>query len=280
MNGIIVVDKEKGYTSRDVVNKVGKIIGSKKIGHIGTLDPMATGVLVLCVGKALKVVELLMEHDKEYIATFRLGILTDTLDITGNIVKECSYDVNINKIKKVLDSFIGDIKQVVPIYSSVKVKGKKLYEYARSGEEVELPVKDITIYNIELLNYKDGEVTIKCFVSKGTYIRSLVRDIGEALGTCATLIDLRRVKLGNINIDKANTISDIESGNYNLLDIRDVLDLPVVIVDSDIEKKVKNGQVLSSFFDDDMSYIVNRDNVLLAIYKHIDKNNVKPYRVF
>ena len=153
MNGIIVVNKEKGYTSRDVVNIVGKHFGTKKIGHTGTLDPLACGVLVLCMGKGLKLVEMLMDHDKEYIAKIKLGIETDTLDITGNVINKMEVPViTKDKVIEVLKSFLGESKQEVPKYSAIKVNGKKLYEYARNGEDVVLPKKDITVYSIELIS--------------------------------------------------------------------------------------------------------------------------------
>ena len=282
MNGVIVVNKEKGYTSRDVVNIVGKYFNTKKIGHTGTLDPMATGVLVMCMGKCLKLVEMMMDHDKEYIAKIKLGIETDTLDVTGNVLREevdpsvCREDV-----ERVLKEFVGKIKQEVPKYSSVKVNGKKLYEYARNGEEVVLPVKDIEIYDIKLTSdIVDNSFWISCHVSKGTYIRSLVRDIGYKLGTIATMEELERVSLGNFNIKDSYTISDIENGNYKVLDINDVVDLPKVVVDSDMEKKIRNGQVLDKFFDEDKVMIVNSNDEVIAIYEKKDDNKVKPYRMF
>lgn len=281
MNGVIVVNKEKGYTSRDVVNIVGKCLGTKKIGHTGTLDPMATGVLVLCVGKGLKLVEMMMNHDKEYIAKVKLGVETDTLDVTGKVLRrENVFDISREKVLGVLDSFIGKQTQVVPKYSAIKVNGKKLYEYARNGEDVELPVKDIEIYSIELIgDVVDNSFFIKCCVSKGTYIRSLVRDIGYKLGTIASLEELERISLSKFNISDSYTVRDIESGNYKLLNIQDVVDFPRVIVDGDMKKKVKNGQVMNSFFDGD-KVLVCDDNEVLAIYQKMDNGLVKPYRMF
>ena len=282
MNGLIVINKEKGYTSRDVVNIVGKCLKTKKIGHIGTLDPMATGVLVLCVGKALKLVEMLMEHDKWYVAKIKLGIETDTLDVTGEVIKEEMVpNINKNDIESVLASFVGKMKQEVPKYSAVKVNGKKLYEYARNGEEVKLPVKDIEIYDIELISDICNNIfSIKCHVSKGTYIRSLIRDIGNKLGTVAVMEDLDRISLGTFKLENSYTISDIEKGNYELLDVKDVIDLPSIIVNSDLEKKIRNGQVLRKFFEEDKVMILNESGELLAIYQKKDEDSVKPYRMF
>ena len=281
MNGILIVNKPKGYTSRDVVNKVGKILGTKKIGHTGTLDPMATGILVLCVGKALKLVELLTNHDKEYVFGIKLGIETDTLDVTGNIIKRGNVP-NLSKedIIRVLNQFIGSIKQEVPIYSSIKVNGKKLYEYARNGEDVVLPVRDICIYSIDFLDMKDDEIFLRSYVSKGTYIRSLARDIARALGTFGTVSYLDRVRLGDFTSSMAYSIEDIEKGNFSLLDVVDVIDLPKVKVDSFLEKKIRNGQVMKKFFDDDMVFILNNKGDLLAIYQNDGNGYVRPYRMF
>lgn len=281
MNGVIVVNKEKGYTSRDVVNIVGKCLGTKKIGHTGTLDPMATGVLVLCVGKGLKLVEMMMNHDKEYVAKIKLGIETDTLDVTGKVLRRADvFNVSREDVLRVLEGFVGKQTQVVPKYSAIKVNGKKLYEYARNGEDVELPVKDIEIYSIKLIgDVVDNSFFIKCCVSKGTYIRSLVRDIGYKLGTIASLEELERISLSKFNISDSYTVGDIENGNYKVLSIQDVVDFPKVIVDGDMKKKVKNGQVMNSFFDED-KVLVCDDNEVLAIYQKMDNGLVKPYRMF
>ena len=282
MNGILAIYKEKGYTSRDIVNILGKELKTKKIGHTGTLDPMATGVLVVCIGQGLKLVELLTNHDKEYIAKIRLGIETDTLDITGNVLREESIkNYSKEEVEEVLEKFKGKIKQEVPKYAAIKVNGKKLYEYARNDEEVELPVRDIEIYDLKLVSdVKNNEFYIKCHVSKGTYIRSLVRDMGHALGTVATMVELERTKLGEFSLEDTYTIEDIGSGMYSMFRIEDVLKMPKVVVDKEFEKKIRNGCVLDSFFDDDMVMVMNEDDLLLAIYHKKDDKKVKPYRMF
>lgn len=282
MNGIILIDKPKDYTSRDIVNIVSKKLQTKKVGHTGTLDPLATGLLVLCIGKTLKLSELLVSTKKEYIATMTFGIETDTLDITGNIVKRDSKTKKITTkdIETVLKKYTGKIIQEVPKYSSVKVNGKKLYEYARKGEEVALPKREVEIFNIEPLSeINNNTFTFKCTVSKGTYIRSLIRDIGVSLGTYATMSDLRRTKQGIFNIEDACTLEDIENNNYKILDAKDVLKLPKVIVDKNLEFKVKNGQVLTKFFKEDKAMIINQNNELLAIYQKKDDTYVKPYKM-
>ena len=278
MNGIILID----YTSRDIVNIVSKKLQTKKVGHTGTLDPLATGLLVLCIGKTLKLSELLVSTKKEYIATMTFGIETDTLDITGNIVKRDSKTKKITTkdIETVLKKYTGKIIQEVPKYSSVKVNGKKLYEYARKGEEVALPKREVEIFNIEPLSeINNNTFTFKCTVSKGTYIRSLIRDIGVSLGTYATMSALRRTKQGIFNIEDAYTLEDIENNNYKILDAKDVLKLPKVIVDKNLEFKVKNGQVLTKFFKEDKAMIINQNNELLAIYQKKDDTYVKPYKM-
>lgn len=282
MNGVLAIYKEKGFTSRDVVNVLSRELGTKKIGHTGTLDPIATGVLVVCIGDALKLVELLTNHDKEYIAKIRLGVETDTLDITGNVLREEKVrEYSKEKVEAVLKRFVGKIKQEVPKYAAIKVNGKKLYEYARNGEEVELPVRDIEIYDLKLASdIVNGEFYIKCRVSKGTYIRSLVRDIGVSLGTVATMIELERTRLGSFGLENTYTLDDIRYGMFSMMEISDVVNLPKLVVDKDMEKKIRNGCVLDKFFDDDMVMIMNGNDELIAIYQRKDDNKVKPYRMF
>ncbi len=282
MNGVLLVNKEKGVTSRDVVNEVSHILGTKKIGHTGTLDPMATGVLVLCIGSSLKLVESLMDHDKEYIATILLGIETDTLDITGEVQRKIvPQNITKERVVEILKKFQGKIKQEIPKYSAIKVGGKKLYEYARAGIEVSLPIHEVEISQIELVgDVLNNTFQIHVAVSKGTYIRSLVRDIGYALGTVAVMTDLVRTRVGKFLLKDTFLLSDIEEGNYKLLDPREVLDLPVIMVDDFLLKKIKNGCVLPSFFSYDMVFIENYNHELVAIYQQKGDGLVKPYRMF
>lgn len=284
MNGILLVNKPAGVTSRDVVNKVSNLLGTKKVGHTGTLDPLATGVLVLCIGSATKLVEILTSTTKEYIAEMILGIKTDTYDITGNILGDNKIIKSEEEIRNVLMSMQGTYEQEVPIYSAVKIDGKKLYEYARENKSIELPKRMVTISDIKLLNYgQDEEYTkfsFQCKVSKGTYIRSLVRDIGYSLGTVATMEELKRTSLGKFKLENSYTIDDIKNNNYKILDIKEVLDLPKIKVDSTLEKKIRNGQVLKKFFNDNMAIITNAKDEVLAIYQVKDEFYVKPYRMF
>lgn len=287
MDNIIVVNKDKDYTSRDVVNVIGKIFNTKKVGHTGTLDPLATGVLIVCMNKALKVVDLITASDKEYIAKVVLGIDTDTLDITGNIINECRTNVNVDMVKSVLNSFVGKSIQEVPKYSAVKVNGKKLYEYARNGIDIELPKREIQIFDIELISDIDivnghQEFSFKVKVSKGTYIRSLIRDIGVKLGCFACMKELTRTKQGKFSIDKSYTLNDIKNGNYKLLNIKDVIDIEKVVVSDDMLFKIKNGMILDKFFISDKALILDNNGNEIGIYKTYDKDSkkVKPDKIF
>lgn len=285
MNGILVINKPLGYTSRDIVNIISKELNTKKVGHTGTLDPMASGVLVICVGNALKVCELLTNHDKEYIAGITLGIETDTLDMEGSILNSVDVNISDDKIYDVVNSFLGTYLQEVPKYSAVKVNGKKLYEYARKGINVELPSKEVKIKNIEIIDdivHKDGKIffSIKCTVSKGTYIRSLVRDIGNKLGVPSVMNSLCRTRQGNFKIENSFLIEDIKNNNYKYINIIDAFpNIPIIKVNNNMAFKIKNGVVLDKFFDSDMAFIVDNDNNLIALYK-LDGDKCRIYKMF
>lgn len=212
MNGIIIVNKEKGFTSHDVVAKLRGILRTKKIGHTGTLDPDATGVLPVCIGKATKVCDLLTEKEKTYEAVIRFGLTTDTLDMTGTVLEEKPVHFTKEQLVKTLAAFTGEIDQIPPMYSAIKVNGKKLYELARKGQVVERKPRKVIIYELELLseNLSENECTIRVRCSKGTYIRSLCQDIGEALGCGAAMKALVRTGVGRFQIGQALTLSQIE----------------------------------------------------------------------
>lgn len=212
INGIINVYKETGFTSHDVVAKMRGILQMKKIGHTGTLDPAATGVLPVCLGKGTKLVDLITDKDKTYEAVMKLGITTDTQDTTGAILSERQVKVGFEQIKVAADSFIGEYMQLPPMYSAIKVDGKKLYELARQGKEIERERRRVQIYDIKLLNYREEEqeVTLLVHCSKGTYIRTLIHDIGEKLGCGAAMKNLIRRAVGNFKIEEALKLSDIE----------------------------------------------------------------------
>lgn len=285
MNGILIVNKPKNYTSRDIVNIISKKLNTTKVGHTGTLDPIAEGVLVVPIGRALKISELLTSEKKEYIAKVILGYETDMLDITGKEIKRNIPNVDKDKLIEVLNSFIGKYNQEVPMYSAVKVNGRKLYEYARSNIQITPPSKIVEIYSISLLEgpiYKDNtvEFTMKCEVSKGTYIRSLIRDIAYKLSTYGTMKELIRTKQGSFLLEDAFTLEDIQKDNYKLLSIKEALsNIKITKIDDKTLKQVKNGMVLDKFFEEEISLLVDKDGREIAIYKDIGNGKVKPYKM-
>ncbi len=280
MDGIIIVDKQKDMTSRDVVNDLIHIFHTKKIGHTGTLDPLATGVLVCTIGKYTKLNEILTSTYKEYIAEMKLGVKTDTYDIEGTILKECEVNLSNEYIKDTIMSFKGKYEQEVPIYSSVKIKGKKLYEYARSNIEIELPKREVDIKELEIISIKDNIIKIKCLVSKGTYIRSLINDIGNKLGCGAIMTSLRRTKQGIFNIEESYTINDIKNGNYKFINILDFIEYKKIEVDDYLLNKIKNGSILENRYNEDTIAFIH-NNELIAIYKKYEKDNtkIKPWKM-
>ena len=280
MNGIFLIDKEKNYTSRDVVNIISKKFNIKKVGHTGTLDPLATGVLIIVVGKCTKLVDTLTSTYKEYIATMKLGIKTDTMDITGNILKEEKVNIDKEKILKVLKSFKKTYNQTVPIYSAKKINGKKLYEYARENIDVKLPTAKVTIKDIEILDIKDNLVTFRCLVSKGTYIRSLIEDIASSLDTIATMTDLRRTKQGKFNIRDCKKVDEITENN--LIGIENILDdYTEINLNDDNFKLISNGAVIKKKFTTKYCFYKYNKN-LIAIYqeKENDKKYAKPFIMY
>lgn len=285
MDGIFLIDKDKGCTSRDVVNEIIKKVETKKVGHTGTLDPLATGVLVVCVGKATKLVDMLTSEEKEYIAEITLGLETDSLDITGNILKEEKVNITKEEIIKVLNNFKGEYDQEVPAYSAIKINGKKLYEYAREGIDIELPKRNVSIKEIELVSdikYENNRIifSIKCLVSKGTYIRSLVRDIAHKLNTIGVMSELRRTKLGKFNINDCKLIDEIKLSN--MLNVSEVLtDYKNIKVDESLKKDILNGKIIDNIYGCEKIVFLDKDNKVLAIYKRYEKDNnkIKPYIV-
>ena len=277
-DGILLIDKPSGITSRDVINLLCKKLNTRRIGHTGTLDPLATGLMVVCVNKATKLVELLTNHDKSYIAKVKLGVKTDTYDITGNVIEENNnYEIDKEELDKILKSFIGTYNQEVPIYSSIKVKGKRLYEYARNNETVTLPKHLVTIKKIELLDFNEDSFTFKVMVSKGTYIRSLINDISNKTGICMTMEELRRITVDKFDIKDAKKIEDISYDD--LIDIKEIVNFPVVTIQDELEKKIKNGVKIKNIYNYDMVLFIDSFGNNLAIYKNED-GYLKSYKVF
>ena len=278
MQGAIIVNKAPNMTSRDVINILNKKFNTKSIGHTGTLDPIAEGVLVCLIGKYTKLTDILINHDKEYIASFKLGILTDTLDITGKILKEEKVNLTKEEIQKTILSFKGTYNQEVPIYSAVKINGKKLYEYARNNEEITLPKREVNIYDIEFLNIDNECVTSKAKVSKGTYIRSLIRDIGLKLNTNATMTKLIRTKLDKFTIEESYTLEDLHNDNYKILSLEDLIDLDTININEEMLFKIKNGQIIDYQTNKYILYKYNNQNI--ALYKPYQNNKIKPFIMF
>ena len=276
MDALLIVNKGKNKTSRDVVNELNHIFNTKKIGHTGTLDPLATGVLVCLIGKYTKLVNLITSYDKEYIAEIKLGIKTDTGDITGNIISTDNSNVSVDMIKEVFANFPKVYNQEVPIYSAVKINGKKLYDYARSNIPVNLPKREVHIYSLELLSYENNIITFKTKVSKGTYIRSLINVLTNYLNTVGTMNNLIRTKQGYFNITDSYTIEDIKNGNYKILNIKDFLNYPVIELPDTLIKKVSNGSSIPNSFNIKDKVIFTYQNQDIAIYE-VNNEYLKPF---
>lgn len=270
-SGIIVINKPKDLTSRDVVNIISKNLNIKKVGHNGTLDPLATGVLVICFGKYTKLNDLLTSHEKEYIAEVTLGLETDTLDITGKILNKNTPHITKEEIIKALKNFEKTYNQEVPKYSAVKVSGKKLYEYAREGKEVILPKKEVTIYQNELLSFTENKFTFKTKVSKGTYIRSLIRDILASLNETGTMSNLKRTKQGIFKLEDSYTLDDIKQGNFKVLKVKDILNIPKIIAEGNLKKQIINGAKIKGTYPNEVLFLDKEGNEL-AIYEKNDEH--------
>ena len=277
MDGILLIDKKKGITSREVVNQIVKLLDTKKVGHTGTLDPIATGVLVICVGRATKLVDLLTAQDKEYIASVTLGVLTDTLDSDGNIIKEEKVNLTDDEIINAVNSMKGSYMQEVPIYSAVKINGKKLYEYARENIDIELPKREVNIYDISIIsnlerNNNHINFIFKCRVSKGTYIRSLINDIALKLHTIGIMTDLRRIKQGKFSIDDCIAVEKIN--NNSLITVTNVLDdILQIHVDDTLKKDILNGKIIYDSYKVDKVLFIDNSGKALAVYKKYEKDN-------
>ena len=276
MDGIIIINKPTGFTSQDVVSKVKKILNIKKAGHTGTLDPMATGVLPVLLGNATKVSKYLIEHDKKYVATIKLGEKRNTGDSEGEIVETSDIKVqSLSQINDVLKSFLGKIKQIPPIYSAIKINGKKLYEYAREGIEVDVPEREIEIYEIELIdfNIEKQEIKFSTKCSKGTYIRTLCEDIAEKLGTVGYMSSLERVQVDKFYINDAidfETLelnrNNIEFLNKNIIGIENVFeDLSKIKLTKRKEELFLNGVMLTFELEEGIYNIYTPENRYLGL---------------
>lgn len=293
MTGFICLDKPENMTSFYALKKMRYILGEKKIGHTGTLDPMATGVLTVALGGATRFIEIIPSHDKSYFAVIRFGILTDTLDVTGNVIKEEKTSVTIKEIEKAIKSFIGDINQIPPMYSALKKDGVRLYDLARQGIEIERQERPVRIDKIDIVGFdeKKQELSVNVDCSSGTYIRSLARDIGESLSTCATLKKLVRTKANGF--EKCYSLEQIEeyftSGKISeiLIPTDKVFEnYPSLQVTGPQSVRFSNGGELSldrlkTMLDDGFVRVYSPENVFLGIGQaDNEKNELKVKRVY
>ena len=275
-NGIIIIDKPAGWTSMDVCAKLRGMFHEKRVGHAGTLDPMATGVLPVFIGRATRAVEFAADSDKEYIAGLRLGVITNTQDTTGEILEERPVEVSGERLRRVLERFTGDIEQIPPMYSAVKINGKKLYELARKGREVERKPRPVTIRALELLGWPEAgeDFTLRVVCSKGTYVRTLCHDIGQALGCGGCMSALRRVKAAgfteadSVTLEAVQAAVDRGEGESLLLPVDAYFaGLPMLVLKTaGAEKRIRNGAVLAARDLPDGEYrVYGMDKTFLAL---------------
>lgn len=281
MFGILNINKSSGMTSHDVVQVVRKKLKIKQVGHSGTLDPMATGVLPVFIGKATRLIEY-FDEGKGYKADFLLGVETDSYDTEGELLFQNKVKVEPEKIKKALKFFEGKIEQIPPMHSAVHYKGKRLYEYARKKIEIEdIPKRTVFIENIELLDIKEGDnpvVTVKIDCSKGTYIRSIVHDLGEILGTGACMSALERTRSGSFEIKDSISLEDLETGRFKLINPLDFLNMQKVEINEEEIEKIKMGQSISCACEEEIVALKN-ENSIIAIAKN-NKPGIQPIKVF
>ncbi len=275
-NGIIIIDKPQGWTSMDVCAKLRGMFHEKRVGHAGTLDPMATGVLPVFIGRATRAVEFAADSDKEYIAGLKLGVVTNTQDTSGEVLEERPVEVNGEQLHRVLERFIGDIEQIPPMYSAIKINGKKLYELARKGREVARKPRAVTIRALELLGWPDagGDFSLRVVCSKGTYVRTLCHDIGQALGCGGCMSSLRRVKAAGFTLADSVTLEAVQAavdcgeGDSLLLPVDAFFaGLPMLVLKTaGAEKKVRNGGLLAVRDVSDGEYrVYGADKTFLAL---------------
>ena len=271
MDGVLIINKPKGFTSHDVVNILRKALNTKKIGHTGTLDPNATGVLPILIGKATQISKYLIEHNKTYIATISLGEKTDTGDGQGNIIeKDLNFqNISCKQIGDVLKTFIGKQKQIPPIYSAIKINGKKAYEYARKGQTVELEPRDIEIYSIDLIKIENNEITFEVSCSKGTYIRTLCEDIAKKLGTIGYMKELTRTSVNEFKLENAVTIDEIKENS--LIVKEKVINIETIFKDkpelelNDRKKELFLNGVRLTFEKQNDIYIIYNNNEFIGL---------------
>ena len=271
MNGILLVDKPQDWTSHDVVAKLRGVFGERRIGHAGTLDPMATGLLVVFVGRATKAVSFAEAREKRYLAGLRLGVVTDTQDITGNVLSQAEQCVSREELESVLHSFRGEIDQTPPMYSAIKVNGKRLYEIARRGGDVSRTARRITIYKLDVLGSENGDWRLDVVCSKGTYIRTLCHDIGAALGCGGTMSSLRRVSVGDFSVEDAFSVEYLsslprEEAEKLLLPVDSLFEQhPALTLGAKQERLCRNGVSFSCDAEDGVRRFYGQDGAFLML---------------
>jgi len=274
INGILNVYKPLGITSHDVVYKIRRLTGIKKVGHTGTLDPDAEGVLPICIGKATKVADMLTFSNKRYTAKMKFGVTTDTQDASGKVLSVKEFNLTDEQVENAIKKFIGEIEQVPPMYSAIKIGGKKLYELARKGIEVERKPRKITIFEANLLSINEDVVEIDVLCSKGTYIRTLCQDIGEELGCGAHMAGLIRTQTSNFTVDKAYTFTQLENGNIEefVLPVDQMFDYPKIIVEGENERKILNGNsvVIPNLITEQKYRVYDSENKFICVSKECD----------
>ena len=297
-DGIINVYKEKGFTSHDVVAKMRGILKMKKIGHTGTLDPDAEGVLPVCVGKATKLVDLITDKDKTYKAVCKLGITTDTQDLTGKVITTCEVSIRREELEEVINSYIGEYLQLPPMFSAIKVDGKKLYELARLGKEIERERRKVIIKNIRLLDYndKEQEFTVEVECGKGTYIRTLLHDIGDSLGCGAAMKSLVRTEVGSFLVEEALRLTEIEELvreaklQQHIVTVEEVFShYPKLIIKSEFNKLIYNGNIFTSEHlkepsqesEADVVRVYDSEECFIGLYSYRREDKLyKPMKMF
>lgn len=274
MDGVLLVNKESGYSSHDVVRKLRKFLNTKKVGHCGTLDPLATGLLVVTVGKALKISRFLESDEKEYIATIKMGERTATLDKEGEVIE--TRDItpfSKENVEKVFASLIGKQMQKPPVYSAVSVNGKRLYEYARENIEVEIKDREIEIKKLEIIDLGKDYLTYKVVCSKGTYVRVLCETIANKLNNIGYMSYLVRTRIGKLYLSDAYSLNDIENGKYKLISIENSLNNFTILKLKDEELfRAKNGNILNFYIKGNV-LIIDEDNNEIALYEGNKETN-------
>lgn len=270
MNGIVIVDKPQGWTSQDVTARLRRVFGTRRIGHGGTLDPMATGVLPVFVGRATRAVEFFEHAEKTYETVLLLGEKTDTQDVTGTVLEERAVDVTKSQVEEVLTRFRGEIMQVPPMYSALKVNGQKLYELARRGKQVERQPRPVTVYELTVLSFENNRLSLRVRCSKGTYIRTLCEDIGEALGCLGCMEALRRTQAGEYRLEEAVALEDLLESSTPESCLRGMDTMfaryPAVKLTANQEKRCRNGNSFTRPMPDGIyrAYGENGEFLMLA----------------